>query len=44
MAQILGPKSYIYPDAFFVQPETMYNVVMTVENCAAVAGLQVTYQ
>jgi hypothetical protein len=44
MAQVAGPKTTLYPDAFVVQAKTMYNVVATVENCASVAGLQVTYQ
>ncbi|HJT99422.1 MAG TPA: hypothetical protein VJ696_13985 [Rhodanobacteraceae bacterium] len=44
MAEMAGSRTMIYPDAFVVQPDTMYNVVIMVEDCAQVAGLQVTYQ
>lgn len=33
-----------YPDAFVVQPNTMYQVVLHLDSGAIAAGLQVTYQ
>jgi hypothetical protein len=33
-----------YPDAFLVQPNTMYEVVLHVQGSAIASGLQVTYQ
>lgn len=33
-----------YPDAFLVQPNTMYQVLLHLEDGAFAAGLQITYQ
>lgn len=43
MAQPVFPKN-TYPDAFLVQPNTMYEVSLYIEGSAIVTGLQVTYQ
>jgi hypothetical protein len=43
MAQPVFPKN-TYPDAFLVQPNTLYEVALHVEGSAIVTGLQVTYQ
>jgi len=34
----------LYPDAFVVQPNTMYKVGLIVSGAAFVAGVQIIYQ
>jgi hypothetical protein len=44
MSQFTTKAGTFYPDQFQIQPNTMYHVLVQLQNAAAIEGLQITYQ